>query len=171
MNYWKERLSYISEHINIDCDPNNCDYIWMRKGLIVADDDNGQKLSFVKENLKYAVLKAAGKVNEICIDDSWPLDSLGQCWEKLLDEANKVTTGLLFIHICDVKIFSHCWCLTQLAKQESSSLKFKGYVLLSVEGVPGENLPWSFAKMLAEEDNKCQYKAMMQFYSFVQICD
>lgn len=160
---WEEILSAIGEHIDLDCDPNNHDYAWMRKGLIIADDEEGQMLPFVKEHLKYDALKADGKVMEITIDDEWPLDSLNQCWNRLYGAANKVQNGLLIIHICDVKIFSHCWCLMQLAKQESDQLKFKGYVLLSIEGIP-----WSFAEELANEDNPGKLEAMMQFFYIIK---
>ena len=41
-SYWKEQLELINQHINLDCDPENHDYCWISKGIIVADDATGE---------------------------------------------------------------------------------------------------------------------------------
>ena len=84
-----------------------------RKGIIVTDDGIHLDSNFVKEHLKYDELKQKGKVNEITIDRSWPLNNEldGEeyaLWKRLVVEAEKIKQGLLVINICDVNLFKHC---------------------------------------------------------------
>ena len=100
----------------------------LKKGIIIADDQNGKKLALIKNELKYAELKEAGKVNEIAIDQSWDIflratnahedDNYLEYWNKLVLAAYKANHGLLVINISNIKVFGHCWHLKQLAKQE-----------------------------------------------------
>lgn len=159
MDYWKEELTGINAHIKLDCDPENKDYRWIRKGIIVADDQSGDKLAFVKEHLGFDELKEAGRVNEITVDKSWPLNSFDKCWDMLLTEARKSNHGLLVINVEDIKIFNHCWCIKQLAKQEDPDLKFDEYVLLVIK-----DIPWTQVKEYANEHNKGEFSAMMDCF-------
>ena len=62
-----------------------------RKGVIVTDDGIHLDSNFAKEHLKYDELKRNGKVNEITIDSTWPLNNeLDRLWKKLKSEAEKV---------------------------------------------------------------------------------
>ena len=129
MTYYEEKFQWISEHIQLNCDPNNKDYAGINKGHIIVDDENGVKLALVKNWLNYGNLSTLGKIHEITIDKSW--DSFFrrnerpdrvlflECWNKLVTAAYKANHGLLVINISNIKIFKHCWDLKQLAKQES----------------------------------------------------
>ena len=108
MDYWKRTLAGINEHIKLDCDRENKDYCWIRRGIIVAEDETGDKLAFVKEHIGFEELKKAGKINEITIDQSWPLNSFDKCWEMLLSEARRINHGLLVVNVNDIRIFDHC---------------------------------------------------------------
>ncbi len=162
MDYWKEKLTGINAHIKLDCDPENKDYCWIRRGIIVVDDESGEKLAFVKEQLGVEELKRTGKVKEITVDKSWPLNNFDKCWDMLLAEARKSSHGLLVINVEDIKIFNHCWCIKQLAKQEDPALQFNEYVLLVIKGIT-----WAQVKEFANERNKGEFEAMLQFYSRV----
>lgn len=159
MEYWKKVLTGINAHIKLDCDPENKDYCWIRRGIIVADDETGELLAFVKEALKYDELDAAGKVNEITVDKHWPLDSFDECWKMLLSEARRVNHGLLVVNVNDIRIFNHCWCIKQLAKQEDPALKFKEYVLLVIK-----DISWAQVKEYANGHDKDDFDTMMDFY-------
>lgn len=156
-DYWKDQLAVVYEHIKRDCAPG--DYDWNRRGIIVADDETGELLALVKEALKYDELDAAGKVNEIAINKSWPLNSFDKCWEMLLAEARRVNHGLLVVNVNDIRIFDHCWCIKQLAKQEDPSLKFNEYVLLVIK-----DIPWAQVKEYANEHDTGEFNAMMDCF-------
>lgn len=159
MDYWKRILAGINEHIKLDCDRENKDYCWIRRGIIVAEDETGDKLAFVKEHIGFEELKKAGKINEITIDQSWPLNSFDKCWEMLLSEARRINHGLLVVNVNDIRIFDHCWCIKQLAKQEDPALKFNEYVLLVIK-----DIPWTQVKEYANEHNKGEFSAMMDCF-------
>lgn len=154
---WKVELAEVYEHIKRDCAPG--DYDWNRKGIIVADDETGDLLASVKEALKYDELEAAGKVNEITVDKHWPLDSFDDCWNRLLTEARRVNHGLLVVNVNNIRLFNHCWCIKQLAKQEDPSLKFNEYVLLVIK-----DIPWAEVKKYANEHNMGEFNAMMDCF-------
>ena len=156
-DYWKVKLAEVYYHINRDCAPG--DYDWNRKGIIVADDETGELLAFVKEALKYDELVAAGKVNEITVNKHWPLDSFDECWKMLLSEARRINHGLLVVNVYDIRIFNHCWCIKQLAKQEDPALKFKEYVLLVIK-----DISWAQVKEYAQEHNKGEFDAMVDCF-------
>ena len=156
-DYWTRELTEVNEHIMRDCAPG--DYDWNRRGIIVADDGTGELLSSVKEALGYEALDAAGKINEITIDQSWPLNSFDKCWDMLLTEARKSNHGLLVINVEDIRIFGHCWCIKQLAKQEDPALQFNEYVLLVIN-----DIPWTQVKEYANEHNKGEFSAMMDCF-------
>lgn len=137
-----------------------------RKGIIVTDDGIHLDSNFVKEHLKYDELKQKGKVNEITIDRSWPLNNEldGEeyaLWKRLVVEAEKIKQGLLVINICDVNLFKHCRDLKQLVKQEK--LDFSGYVLLMIKDMDWEKEVKKFIKDL-NDDNRMEFKLMMQDY-------
>ena len=161
-DYWKDTLAAVYEHIKNDCDPDDYDH-WNRRGIIVADDETGQMLTLVKEALKYDELAAAGKVNEITVDEQWPLGSTEKCWAKLLAEARKINHGLLVVNVNDIRIFNkHTWSIKQLAKQEDD-YTFNEYVLLVIK-----DIPWTIVKDYAKKHNKGQFDAMMQFYNRIR---
>ena len=161
-DYWKDTLAAVYEHIKNDCDPDDYDH-WNRRGIIVADDETGEMLTLVKEALKYDELAAAGKVNEITVDEQWPLGSTEKCWAKLLAEARKINHGLLVVNVNDIRIFNkHTWSIKQLAKQEDDST-FNEYVLLVIK-----DIPWTKVKDYAKKHNKGQFDAMMQFYNRIR---
>lgn len=137
-----------------------------RKGVIVTDDGIHLDSNFAKEHLKYDELKESGKVNEITIDSSWPLNNevegeVHALWERLVDEAGKVKQGLLVINVHDINLFKHCWDLKQLAKQEK--LDFGGYVLLVLKDMDWEKEVKKFIEDLAD-DNRMEFKLLMQEY-------
>lgn len=156
-DYWKDQLAEVYEHIKRDCAPG--DYDWNRRGIIVADDETGELLALVKGALKYEELYAAGKVNEITVDKHWPLDSFDECWKMLLSEARRINHGLLVVNVNDIRIFDHCWCIKQLAKQEDPALKFNEYVLLVIK-----DIPWTQVKEYANEHDKGEFDAMMDCF-------
>ncbi|MCI7407000.1 MAG: hypothetical protein MSS57_00960 [Bacteroidales bacterium] len=135
-----------------------------RKGVIVTDDGIHLDSNFAKEHLKYDELKESGKVNEITIDSSWPLNNevegeVHALWERLVDEAGKVKQGLLVINVCDINMFKHCWDLKQLAKQEK--LDFGGYVLLVLKDMDWEKGVRKFIEKL-EDSNVTEFRDMMK---------
>lgn len=135
-----------------------------RKGVIVTDDGIHLDSNFAKEHMKYDELKQKGKINEITIDSSWPLNNEldGEeydLWKRLVAEAGKVKQGLLVINVHDINIFKHCWELKQLVKQEK--LDFGGYVLLVLKDMDWENDVRKFIEKL-EDDNSCEFRDMMQ---------
>ena len=135
-----------------------------RKGIIVTDDGIHLDSNFAKEHLKYDELKRNGKVNEITIDSTWPLNNEldGEeydLWKRLVAEAGKVKQGLLVINVHDINIFKHCWELKQLVKQEK--LDYGGYVLLVLKDMDWENDVRKFIEKL-EDDNSCEFRDMMQ---------
>lgn len=159
-DYWKDKLAAVYEHIKNDCDPDDYNHGWNRRGIIVADDETGEMLTLVKEALKYDELAAAGKVNEITLDEHWPLGSFDKCWTKLLTEARKINHGLLVVNVNDIRIFNkHTWSIKQLAKQEAEDLKFNEYVLLIIK-----DIPWTKVRDYAEKHDEGEFDAMMQFY-------
>jgi hypothetical protein len=137
-----------------------------RKGVIVTDDGIHLDSNFAKEHLKYDELKKNGKVNEITIDSTWPLNNeLDSLWKKLKSEAEKVKQGLLVINVCDINLFRNCWALKQLAKQEK--LDFSGYVLLIVKDMDWEKEVRKFVHK-PEDENSTEFKVMMQdFYQLI----
>lgn len=141
-----------------------------RKGVIVTDDGIHLDSNFAKEHLKYDELKESGKVNEITIDRSWPLNNEVEgeepaLWKRLKVEASKVKQGLLVINVCDINMFKHCWDLKQLVKQEK--LDFGGYVLLVVKDMDWEKEVKKFVEDL-NDDNRIDFKLMMQdFYQLI----
>ena len=135
-----------------------------RKGVIVTDDGIHLDSNFAKEHLKYDELKRNGKVNEITIDSSWPLNNEldGEeyaLWKRLVAEAGKVKQGLLVINVHDINIFKHCWELKQLVKQEK--LDFGGYVLLVLKDMDWEKGVIKFIEKL-EDSNVTEFRDMMQ---------
>ena len=162
--YWTDMFKSVYEHIKHDCDPEDYDNGWSRRGLIVADDETGELLALVKEALKYDELAAAGKVNEITVDEQWPLGSTEKCWAKLLTEARKINHGLLVVNVKDIRIFNkHTWSIKQLAKQEAWDLGFNEYVLLVIK-----DTPWIKVKDYAKKHNAGEFDAMMQFYDRIR---
>lgn len=137
-----------------------------RKGIIVTDDGIHLDSNFAKEHLKYDELEQKGKVNEIAIDSSWPLNILdGALWKRLVAEAGKVKEGLLVINVCDINLFKHCWDLKQLVKQEK--LDFHGYVLIVIKDMDWEKDVKTFIEKL-EDSNRTEFKMMMQeFYQLI----
>lgn len=160
---WKEDLAAVYEHIKHDCALDDYDNGYNRKGIIVADDETGELLASVKEALKYEELVAAEKVNEIIVDEHWPLNSFDKCWQKLLAEARRINHGLLVVNVNDIRIFKHSWCIKQLAKQEAWDLEFNEYVLLVIK-----DISWTKVKEYANKYNKGEFDAMMQFYSRIR---
>ena len=157
MEYWKKILTGINAHIKLDCDPENKDYCWIDKGIIVADDETGAKLAFVKEHLGFEELKKAGKVKEITVNK--PFKDFDSCWDKLLSAARSINLGLLVVNVNDIRIFDHCWCIKQLAKQEDPDLKFNEYVLLVIK-----DIPWAQVKEYTNEHDKGEFDAMMDCF-------
>ena len=141
-----------------------------RKGIIVTDDGIHLNSDFSKEHLKYDELEQNGKVNEITIDSSWPLNNEVDgaetaLWKKLKIEAGKVKQGLLVINVCYINMFKHCWELKQLVKQEK--LDFSGFVLLVLKDMDWEKEVKKFIEDL-EDDNRMEFKLMMQdFYQLI----
>lgn len=141
-----------------------------RKGVIVTDDGIHLDSNFAKECLKFDELKENGKVNEITIDSSWPLNNEvdGEepvLWKRLKVEAGKVKQGLLVINVCNINLFKHCWDLKQLAKQEK--LDFHGYVLIVIKDMDWEKDVKPFIEKL-EDSNRTEFKIMMQeFYQLI----
>ena len=200
--YYSKILSSVSNHIlnpGRMAEGEELYYQGQRKGFIIADDDSGELLRFVKESLRYNDLVRADKVCEITIDDTWDdaLKKKGQMsgrenWNRLVAAAFKANGSLLVIHITNIKVFSHCWKLKQLAKQEndleawfpeSSSditpvdcefineripekFLFDGNVLLVIEGIG-----WDRVKKYANEHDPDEFDAMMQFYSRIDMED
>ena len=144
------------------CDPDHYCW-WPIRGLIVADDETGELLTSVKEALKDEELVAAEKVNEIIVDEHWPLNRFDKCWQKLIAEARRINHGLLVVNVNDIRIFKHSWCIKQLAKQEARDLKFNGYVLLVIK-----DIPWTKVKDYATKHNEGEFAAMMQFYNRIR---
>lgn len=135
-----------------------------RKGVIVTDDGIHLDSNFAKEHLKYDELKESGKVNEITIDGSWPLNNEvdGEeyaLWKMLKSEAAKVKQGLLVINVCDINMFKHCWELKQLVKQEK--LDFGGYVLLVLKDMDWEKEVKTFIENL-DDSNSTEFRDMMK---------
>ena len=133
-----------------------------RRGIIVTDDGIHLDSNFAKEHLKYDELLQKGKVNEITVDSSWPLNEIDSTlWKKLVAEAGKVKEGLLVINVCDIKMFKHCWDLKQLVKQEK--LDFRGFVLLVIKDMDWEMDVKKFIED-QDEDNRIDFKLMMRDY-------
>ena len=135
-----------------------------RKGRIVTDDGIHLDSKLAKKYLKYDILKQNGKVNEITIDSSWPLNNEldgeeSALWKRLVAEAGKVKQGLLVINVCDINMFKHCWDLKQLAKQEK--LDFRGYVLIVIKDMDWEKDVKTFVEKL-EDSNRTELKVMME---------
>ena len=135
-----------------------------RKGVIVTDDGIHLDSNFAKEHLKYDELKQKGKINEITIDNTWPLNNEldGEeyaLWKRIVAEAGKVKQGLLVINVHNINIFKHCWDLKQLVKQEK--LDFSGYVLLVIKDLDWEKEVKRFIEKL-EDDNCSDFRDMMQ---------
>ena len=116
------------------------------------------------------MLKQNGKVNEITIDSSWPLNNEVDgdeyaLWKRLVAEAGKVKQGLLVINIVDINMFKNCWDLKQLAKQEK--LDFSGFALLVIKDMDWENDVKMFIEKL-EDSNRSEFKVMMgNFYRLI----
>ena len=158
---WKDNLAAVYEHIKNDCALSDYELKHGKytRGIIVADDETGEMLTSVKEALKYDELAADGKVNEITVDEQWPLGSTEKCWAKLLAEARKINHGLLVVNVNDIRIFNkHTWSIKQLAKQEDD-FTFNEYVLLVIK-----DIPWTKVKEYAKKHNEGQFDAMMDVY-------
>ena len=162
-DYLTTKFKAVYEHIKHDCDPEDYDNGYNRRGFIVTDDETGELLTSVKEALKYEELVAAEKVNEIIVDEHWPLNSFDKCWQKLQAAVRRIKYGLLVVNVNDIRIFKHSWCIKQLAKQEAHDLKFNEYVLLVIK-----DISWTKVKEYANKYNKGQFDAMMQFYSRIR---
>ena len=135
-----------------------------RKGIIVTDDGIHLDSKLAKKYLKYDILKQNGKVNEITIDSSWPLNNEldgdeSALWKRLVAEAGKVKQGLLVINVCDINLFKHCGDLKQLAKQEK--LDFHGFVLIVTKNMDWEKDVKKFIEAL-DDFNITEFKVMMQ---------
>ena len=153
-------MNRMYEHIKHDCDP---EYNGLSpRGLIVVDDETGELLASVKEALKYKELVEAEKVNEIIVDEHWPLNNFDKCWQMLLAEARRINHGLLVVNVNDIRIFKHSWCIKQLAKQEAWDLGFNEYVLLVI------NTPWTKVKDYANKHSAGEFDAMMEFYKLIR---
>jgi len=188
--YYESIFTTVSNHI-LNPDGMTEDYKHyyrgLNKGCIVADGDSGEVLDFVKKSLQYDKLKAAGKIEEITIDDSWSHAlrkkeqmSGREAWNELVAAAYKANHGLLVITIKNIEIFKHCWKLKQLAKQEADletwppvsnkhipeKFPFDGNVLLVIDGIG-----WTRVYEYAKKHNNGEFDAMMQFYSRVRIED
>lgn len=141
-----------------------------RKGVIVTDDGIHLDSNFAKEHLKYDEMTRNGKVNEITIDSSWPLDNEPDgeeyaLWKRLKAEAGKVKDGLMVVNICDINMFKHCWDLKQLVKQEK--LDFHGFVLIVIKDIDWEKEVKKFIEDL-QDSNRTEFKLMMQeFYQLI----
>ena len=155
-DYLTTKFKAVYEHIKHDCDPEDYDNGYNRRGFIVTDDENGELLISVKEALKYEELVAAEKVNEIIVDEHWPLNSSDKCWQKLQAEAQRINHGLLVINVNDIRIFKHIQRIKWLAKQEDP---FNGYVLLVIK-----DIPWTKVKDYAKKYHPGEFDATMQFY-------
>lgn len=126
--FWKEILAGVYDHIMHNCDQSK--YSRFNKGLIVADDETSELLSFVKKNLQYEALTKAGKVAELNIDSSWSSDLTKSknndnalaAWNKMVAAAYKANHGLLILNVTNIKLFALCWHIKQLAKQEKPLL-------------------------------------------------
>lgn len=190
--FWSLRLSEINSHIMRDCAPG--EYDWNRKGLIVADDESGEVLDFVKKNLKYDELKKAGKVNEINVDEtcaSWFIESEAhkdncykEFWNNLVVAAYKANHGLLVINISNMDAFKHCWHLKKLAKQEDklvvwsaiSGTEFtpnqlkelaEGFIFDGYVLIVINGMNWDEVSDFANDNNLGEFNAMMDFYTCV----
>ena len=153
-------MNRMYEHIKHDCDP---EYNGLSpRGLIVVDDETGELLASVKAALKYNELVEAEKVNEIIVDEHWPLNNFDKCWQMLLAEARRINHGLLVVNVNDIRIFKHSWCIKQLAKQEAWDLGFNEYVLLVI------NTPWTKVKDYANKHSAGEFDAMMEFYNRIR---
>ena len=134
--YYGTVFTIISDHIltnrqkEID-DKNYKDYDYhgLRRGYIIADDQSGEVLGFVKKNLRFDDLKAAGKVHEITIDQTWDHDLRKkdgipgrEAWNELVAAAYKANHGLLVITISNTKFFGQCWKLKHLIKHYEDDL-------------------------------------------------
>lgn len=158
---WKDKLATVYEHIKNDCALSDYErkHGKYTRGIIVADDETGEMLTLVKEALKYDELAAAGKVNEIIVDEQWPLGSKEKCRMKLLTEGWKINHGLLVVNVSDIRIFNkHTWSIKQLAKQEDD-FTFNEYVLLVIK-----DIPWTKVKEYAKKHNEGQFDDMMDVY-------
>lgn len=161
-DFGTDALEAVCEHIKHNCDTDHYCW-WSIRGFIVADDETGELLTSVKEVLKYEELVAAEKVNEIIVDEHWPLNSSDKCWQKLLAEARRINHGLLVINVNDIRIFKHIQRIKWLAKQEDPKVKFNGYVLLVIK-----DIPWTKVKDYAKKYHPGEFAAMMQFYNRIR---
>lgn len=122
---WKSELQDVYKHIVVDdcCEEKSPG---LNKGLIIADDNDGAILEFVKENLHYPELKEGKRLCELTIDETWTQsmeiseenDNATEFWNKLVRAAFFAKNGLLILNISNIKAFSLCWHLKQFAKQE-----------------------------------------------------
>lgn len=117
---YEEIFAIISDHIQSYPQERTHGY---RRGYIIADDHSGEMLDFVKKNLRYDALKAAGRVHEITIDETWDHalrkkgDTQGrEAWNELVAAAYKANHGLLVITISNIKMFGQCRKLKSLIK-------------------------------------------------------
>lgn len=117
---YEDTFSIISDHILSYPQERRHGF---RRGYIIADDQSGEMLDFVKKNLRYDALNRAGRVHEITIDDSWEsaLRKKGsiqgrEAWNRLVAAAYKANHGLLVITISNIKMFGQCMKLKNLIK-------------------------------------------------------
>jgi len=185
--FWKEDFSEMYDHIIHDCASDMYQWRQYRKGRIIANDESNEMLDFVKEHLRYDELKKAGKICELTIDESWNSfikkgcnnGNARKCRNKLVAAAYKANHGLLVIDVSNIRIFSLCWHLKQLAKQEEPleawypydndfdsldiedpyKFMFDGYVLIVIKGIE-----WNSVIDYACEHQETQFQAMMDFY-------
>ena len=162
-DFWTDALEAVCEHIKHNCDPDHYCW-WSGRGFIVADDKTGELLASVKEALKYEELVEAEKVNEIIVDEHWPLNNRDKCWQMLLAEARRINHGLLVVNVNDIRIFKHSLCIKHLAKQEAWDLGFNEYVLLVIN-----DTPWTKVKDYANKHSAGEFDAMMkEFYNRIR---
>lgn len=202
--YYGTVFSIISDHIltnrqkEID-DKNYKDYDYhgLRRGWIIADDESGEVLDFVKKNLGYDNLKAAGKVLEITIDQTWDHDLRKkdgipgrEAWNELVAAAYKANHGLLVITISNIKIFGQCWKLKHLIKHYEDDLALEPTEPVSrvapidLEFINGnvplevmfdgnvllivKDLSWEEVIKYAKQHDEHQFQDMFQFYRLIK---
>jgi len=164
----KETMEAVYDHIMHDCTSESGPWrgeIANNNGWLLVDDEAGEVLSSVKEYLKYNELKALGKICELTVDNSWPLGNLDDCWRKFehtLIATSGAKHGLLVVNINDIRVFAFCWCLKQLAKQETFDHIFNGHVILNVKGIN-----WNDAEDYAHEYCDGEFQAMMTYYQWI----
>lgn len=116
----------------------------LKKGVMITHDNDKSKCDLAKRYLGYDALEAAGKLEEITIDNTWVKCLTAKdprpFVRKIAAAAYRAHGGLLIVNINTVDAFAKCEYWRKLAKQESSLIdqfKFEGYVMLVV------NVDWN----------------------------